>query len=472
MTDTTVDSPTSSRVQVADPIVIESDPKPTSGEIRTPIIESDPKPTSGEIRTPIFSGENYDFWRIKMWMIFIAHDLWKLMEKGFEVPEDKESLTPAEQKTLKINYMRDAKALGLIQNVVSNSIFPMISNEEIATVTWDILQEEHRGSEKVQAVKLQTIRKEFEQISMRVEERLDDFLTRFTNVINQLKTYGEDVTKQRVVKIILISLSSRYDPIVSVIEETKDMEKLSLQEAIASIKAFDQNLEKRNEASTMERALKSFNMSSNQQKTCGKSHQGKCWFEGKPKCTNCSRFGSAGSRGSPSAPTAPDLGIPKSSAGLKDCSRFGHTKEQCRTQGNQNQNCRQVFVNQEEDGEGNVFFACHGGKDSDVSLWYIGCSNHMTAKRSLLIDFDTSYLGSVKMGNENIVKSEGKGILAVNTKKGKRYIKDVMLVPGLEENLLSVGQMLLNGYFLVFGDQAVKIYYDRSFNNLVAKVKM
>ena len=28
--------------------------------------------------------------------------------------------------------------------------------------------------------------------------------------------------------------------------------------------------------------------------------------------------GSAGSRGSPSAPTAPDLGIPKSSAGLKE----------------------------------------------------------------------------------------------------------------------------------------------------------
>ncbi|XP_020263006.1 uncharacterized protein LOC109838988 [Asparagus officinalis] len=205
------------------------------------------------------------------------------------------------------------------------------------------------------------------------------------------------------------------------------MEKLSLQDAIASIKAFDQKLEKRNEASTMERAFQCFNMSSNQQqsqkqkkkkkggkpnfapkpqqqqqsgnsqqcskstcRTCGKSHQGKCWFEGKPKCTNRSRF--------------------------------GHTKEQCRTQGNQNQNYRQVFANQEEDDEGNIFFACHGGKDSDDSLWYIdsGSSNHMTANRSLLIDLDTSYLGSVKMGNGNIIKFEGKGILALNTKKEKK----------------------------------------------------
>ncbi|XP_020271555.1 uncharacterized protein LOC109846721 [Asparagus officinalis] len=268
MTNTTVDSPTSSRIQVADPIVI----------------ESDPKPTFGEIRTLIFSGQNYNFWRIKMMTIFRAHDLWKLVEKGFEVPEDEDSLTPTEQKTLKLNYMRDAKVLGLIQMSSPTPSSPGSPTRR---------QQRRRGASSEKSI---------------VEVKR----------CNKSKSSSKK----------FISLSSRYDSIVSVIEETKDMEKLSLQEAIASIKAFDQKLEKRNEASTMERAFQSFNMSSNQQqsqkqkkkkkggkpnfapkpqqqqqsgnsqqgsksacRTCGKSHQGKCWFEGKPKCTNCSRFG-------------------------------------------------------------------------------------------------------------------------------------------------------------------------------------
>ncbi|CAL9010595.1 unnamed protein product [Prunus brigantina] len=45
-----------------------------------------------------------------------------------------------------------------------------------------------------------------------------------------------------------------------------------------------------------------------------------------------------------------------------------------------------------------------------------------------------------------------------------------MLVPGLKENLLSVGQMIEHGYYLVFGDHKVEIYNDRSHSNLVAKV--
>ena len=60
----------------------------------------------------------------------------------------------------------------------------------------------------------------------------------------------------------------------------------------------------------------------------------------------------------------------------------------------------------------------------------------------------------------------------VETKIGKRYIKEVMLVPGLKENLLSVGQMMEHGYYLVFGDHKMEIYDDGSYSNMVAIVSM
>lgn len=65
------------------------------------------------------------------------------------------------------------------------------------------------------------------------------------------------------------------------------------------------------------------------------------------------------------------------------------------------------------------------------------------------------------MGTGDLVQSIGKGTLVIEMKGVTRYIKEVMIVPGLDENLLSVGQMVEHGYWLVFGDHMVDIYGDR-----------
>lgn len=36
---------------------------------------------NGEVKAPVFTGENYDFWSIKMKTIFKPHDLWDLMQE-------------------------------------------------------------------------------------------------------------------------------------------------------------------------------------------------------------------------------------------------------------------------------------------------------------------------------------------------------------------------------------------------------
>ena len=71
------------------------------------------------------------------------------------------------------------------------------------------------------------------------------------------------------------------------------------------------------------------------------------------------------------------------------------------------------------------------------------------------------------MGNRALVQATGRGTLTIETKKGKRYIREVMLVPGLDQNLLSVGQIIEHGYFLLLGDDEVDIYDDKKFKNLV-----
>ena len=50
-----------------------------------------------------------------------------------------------------------------------------------------------------------------------------------------------------------------------------------------------------------------------------------------------------------------------------------------------------------------------------------------------------------------LVNVVGMGSLEIDTNKGKKYIREVMYLPGLKENLLSVGKMDKHGYYLLFG---------------------
>ena len=89
-----------------------------------------------------------------------------------------------------------------------------------------------------------------------------------------------------------------------------------------------------------------------------------------------------------------------------------------------------------------MFYACHSDPiGRNMNIWYVdsACSNHMTSYESFLIDVDKNVKCKVKMGTGDLVQSIGKGTLVMEMKGVTKYIKEIMIVPGLNENLLSVG---------------------------------
>lgn len=92
---------------------------------------------------PIFTCENYDFWRIQMKTLFIAQDLWEIIEGGYdetESPEELQSWTPTTKIEYKPNIQKDTLTLPFIQQGLSISIFLRISNATKSKVAWKTLK--------------------------------------------------------------------------------------------------------------------------------------------------------------------------------------------------------------------------------------------------------------------------------------------------------------------------------------------
>jgi len=96
-----------------------------------------------------------------------------------------------------------------------------------------------------------------------------------------------------------------------------------------------------------------------------------------------------------------------------------------------------------------VFIARQEIKEpSGGNTWLIdsGCTNHMTPNEKLFTKINRDFKVPIRVGNGAVMMSEGKGDIEVMTRKDKRGIRDVLLVPKLGKNLLSVPQMIINGY--------------------------
>ena len=135
---------------------------------------------------------------------------------------------------------------------------------------------------------------------------------------------------------------------------------------------------------------------------------------------------------------------------------------------------RANFVEENEE-SGSMFFTCNVAEEFLEDVWFLdsGCSNHMTGNKKLFSKLDESVQSQVKLGDKTKVPVMGKGIISIKTKQGeKKSISDVYFAPGLEHNLLSVGQLIEKGYPVIFQNNKCVIYDRDGSNKVIVEVSM
>ncbi|PKU61342.1 Retrovirus-related Pol polyprotein from transposon TNT 1-94 [Dendrobium catenatum] len=94
----------------------------------------------------------------------------------------------------------------------------------------------------------------------------------------------------------------------------------------------------------------------------------------------------------------------------------------------------------------------------------------MTGNRILFVTLDNLIQSELRTGDDNKLFVEGKCDILVQTRKGEKKISDVLYIPNLKHNLLSVGQLNQKGYVLTFFFDTCTIKDKHGF--LIAKVKV
>ena len=82
----------------------------------------------------------------------------------------------------------------------------------------------------------------------------------------------------------------------------------------------------------------------------------------------------------------------------------------------------------------------------------------MTGRREFFSNLDESTTGSVKFGDNSRIQIKGKGDIEVNQRDGSILcLGNVLFVPKLEANILSLGRLDEEGYRMIMGEGKLTI---------------
>ncbi|XP_059668877.1 uncharacterized protein LOC132313962 [Cornus florida] len=185
-----------------------------------------------------FSGVNYDSWKIRMEAFLMSHfyDVWYAAVNGIVVlnPEN-----PSEAD--KIVVANDGKAKHVIYCALKQQELTRVKNCKSAKEMWDSLQAAHEGSTVIKENKIQLYKVQYEACKMEERETIAEYLFRINDIVNNMKSLGEDIKDSDVCKKILRSLTPRFNAKVTILED-KDLSQMKIDDLQASLTAYEMRI--------------------------------------------------------------------------------------------------------------------------------------------------------------------------------------------------------------------------------------
>lgn len=152
-----------------------------------------------------------------------------------------------------------------------------------------------------------------------------------------------------------------------------------------------------------------------------------------------------------------------------NCNKYGHLSKNCWHKKTNN--------NKKTDKDTGYVAAFSASTANDSNSWHVdsGASMHMTMHRDWLTDITASPVPSIRIANNKELKVECCGNVCIKVKAHDGntdliQVRNVLFVPELKTNLLSVSKIIQSGCKVIFNESGCQIYNPS--NKLVAQARL
>lgn len=146
-----------------------------------------------------------------------------------------------------------------------------------------------------------------------------------------------------------------------------------------------------------------------------------------------------------------------------NCEKFGHFADECWF--NQDKKVsrgdKAKMARDDDEDVQTVLMVTTKEEESARDCWYLdtGCSTHMSGRKDWFVNLDESVHNKVKFADDSTLSAARLGRVLIKRKDGSpSFISDVLYVPGMQSNLLSLGQLLEKGYGMKMENKEMKVY--------------
>lgn len=146
-----------------------------------------------------------------------------------------ESKTDVEEKTDKI-------AMAAIYQSIPEDILLSVAEKKTVKETWEAVKTMCLGADKVKKARIQTLKAEFESLSMKETEAIDDFCMKLNGLVTNIRALGEEVQEAYIVKKLLRAVLAKFLQIACTIEQFGNLETMTVEETVGSLKAHEERL--------------------------------------------------------------------------------------------------------------------------------------------------------------------------------------------------------------------------------------